>query len=179
MVLSKTKIVFKLICFAFILVAISVATMISACRKYEESEPEIEYLLQYRILYDESLSGNEIISRAEQYDYDIVFFNEDQLSEAGEKVKDIARNRLAVFIGLSLNRANKYLCSDRFGNPSGCDASASCYSVCKNSLAGETDICGDFQLPNQGKYELIEEMSKYWHERQMDLLAQETAAAQQ
>ena len=73
MVLSKTKIVFKLICFAFILVAISVATMISACRKYEESEPEIEYLLQYRILYDESLSGNELISRAEQYDYDIVF----------------------------------------------------------------------------------------------------------
>lgn len=179
MVLSKTKIVFKLICFAFILVAISVAAMISACRKYEESEPEIEYLLQYRILYDESLSGNELISRAEQYDYDIVFFNEAQLSEAGEKVKDIARDRLAVFIGLSLKESNRYFRSDRFDSLTDCDASASCYSVCKNSLTGETDICGDFQLPNQGKYELIEEMSKYWHERQMDLLAQETAAAQQ
>lgn len=178
MVLSKTKIVFKLICFAFILVAISVAAMISACRKYEKPEPEIKYQLQYRILCDESLSGSEIISRAEQYDYDIVFFNEAQLREAGEKVKDIAQNRLAVFIGLSLNRANKYLCSDGFGNPSGCDASASCYAVLQSEITGETGVYGDFEEPDLSRIELIERMSQFWNERQIEKLKREAAAQQ-
>ena len=179
MQLSKRKTALKRFYSSFILTVMSFLCIVSACRKPEKVEPEMEYQLKYRILYDEGLSGNEIISQAEQDDYDIVFFTEDQLKEAGEKVKDIARDRLAVFIGLSLKESNRYFHSDRIESLTDCDVSASCYSVCKNSLTGETGISGNFQVPDQSKFALIEEMSKYWYDRQMDLLAQEVAAAQQ
>lgn len=156
-------------CIAAVLTVMLVASIFSACKQPEKPEPVIEYQLQYRILYDETLSGEDILYRVEMNDYDIVFFNEAQLSEAGKRVQAVARDRLAVFVGVPLNKANTYLQSDRFESCNDYDSAVSCYSVCTNSPSGETGIFGTFQDAYPSRIELIEQISKFWHERLSEL----------
>ena len=167
----KSKLTFITAIIVVIVASVLIALSLSNTRKVEIVQPETHYQLQYRILFDESLSGAEMIELAARDDYDIVFFSEAQLKQAGEKVKDIAKDRLAVFTRISLKKADEYILSDDIEviAPDGDLASASCFSVCKNSatLSGETVVSGEFH--NENADDLIETISKFWHEQQVGI----------
>ncbi|MBR5718905.1 MAG: hypothetical protein IKX16_07790 [Clostridia bacterium] len=144
-----------------IIIILSTAIM-SSCKQDEAMQPKPNFSLQYRILWDENLSGEEVIEQAKKKDYDIVFLNAVQLMEAREKVKDIAIGTLVVFDKVSLNRAIRYIDYDGFDIEESENIRASCLYI--NESDGKP-IHGEFQS-NDSPDELLETISEYWYEIQ-------------